>query len=447
MAAALHAGGGQGAPSASASAMLVMPATRPLVPAMNSGSLAETLRVRLLSSAQHAQAPITDSAPMRLVRPVPVVGHASTTPPATMSAMPSTMRRSAFSRNTIHARSAVSTASRFSSSEASAALVRVRPYISRTGPTTPPAMIAPRSHGRSAFERLAGSKPASRIKRTIQRPIPLPAYSSPATSTGGSAPTSAFAKGVLAPNSSAAASAATIDVSTVIEARTPVSRFMDRGRTTMETKKLLILQPLGVAVIGPGGTILVAQAPVRVSSMRNRPPPSGTSRSGAGMALTPRVFADRAAAGAALAREIQQRRLAPPVLVLALPRGGVPVASEVAAALDAPLDVMLVRKVGMPGQPELAIGAVAAGDIVVHDRTIEREIPGIAEAFERIAAEERRELLRREQVYRAGLAPLVLTGKTVVLVDDGLATGSTMLAAVRAARRRRGVPAAGAAPP
>ena len=152
------------------------------------------------------------------------------------------------------------------------------------------------------------------------------------------------------------------------------------------------------------------------------------------MALTPRVFADRAAAGAALAREIQQRRLAPPVLVLALPRGGVPVASEVAAALDAPLDVMLVRKVGMPGQPELAIGAVASGDIVVHDRTIEREIPGIAEAFERIAAEERRELLRREQVFRAGLPPLVLTGKTVVLVDDGLATGSTMLAAVRAAR-------------
>ena len=152
------------------------------------------------------------------------------------------------------------------------------------------------------------------------------------------------------------------------------------------------------------------------------------------MALTPRVFADRAAAGALLAREMQQRRLPAPVLVLALPRGGVPVASEVAAALDAPLDVMLVRKVGMPGQPELAIGAVAAGDIVVHDRTIEREIPGIAEAFERIAAEERRELLRREQVYRAGLTPLVLTGKTVVLVDDGLATGSTMLAAVRAAR-------------
>ena len=152
------------------------------------------------------------------------------------------------------------------------------------------------------------------------------------------------------------------------------------------------------------------------------------------MTLTARVFADRAAAGAALAREMRQRSLQPPLLVLALPRGGVPVAYEVARALAAPLDVMLVRKVGMPGQPELAIGAVASGDIVVHERTIEQEIPGIAEAFDRIAAEERRELLRREQVYRAGLQPLVLEGKTVVLVDDGLATGSTMLAAVRSAR-------------
>ena len=152
------------------------------------------------------------------------------------------------------------------------------------------------------------------------------------------------------------------------------------------------------------------------------------------MALTARVFSDRVAAGAALATEMQRRSLQPPVLVLALPRGGVPVACEIARSLGAPLDVMLVRKVGMPGQPELAIGAVASGNIVVHDRTLEREYPGIAEAFERVAAEERRELSRRESVYRAGLPPLVLEGKTVVLVDDGLATGSTMLAAVRAAR-------------
>jgi len=152
------------------------------------------------------------------------------------------------------------------------------------------------------------------------------------------------------------------------------------------------------------------------------------------MALTARVFADRAEAGMALAQELVQRHFQSPVLVLALPRGGVPVGYEVARALDAPLDVMLVRKVGVPGQPELAIGAVASGDIVVHDRALELEIPGIAEAFERIAAHERRELERRERVYRAGLAPLALEGKTVILVDDGLATGSTMLAALRAAR-------------
>jgi putative phosphoribosyl transferase len=152
------------------------------------------------------------------------------------------------------------------------------------------------------------------------------------------------------------------------------------------------------------------------------------------MTPTARVFADRAAAGVALGRAMQRRKLQGPVLVLGLPRGGVPIAHEIARALEAPLDVMLVRKVGMPGQPELAIGAVASGDIVVRDHSVERIFPGIAEAFDRIAAEERRELRRREAVYRAGLPPLALEGKAVVLVDDGLATGSTMLAAVRAAR-------------
>ena len=152
------------------------------------------------------------------------------------------------------------------------------------------------------------------------------------------------------------------------------------------------------------------------------------------MAFGGYVFADRATAGVALAERVRQQPLTPPVLVLALPRGGVPVAYEIARALGAPLDVMLVRKVGMPGQPELAIGAIAAGDIVVHERSIEQEFPGIGADFERIAAQERRELRRREQIYRAGLGPLALEGTTVVLVDDGLATGSTMLAAVRAAR-------------
>jgi putative phosphoribosyl transferase len=147
-----------------------------------------------------------------------------------------------------------------------------------------------------------------------------------------------------------------------------------------------------------------------------------------------RLFPDRAEAGVALARALAGRPLKPPVLVLALPRGGVPVAREVARTLNAPLDVMLVRKVGMPGQPELAIGAVASGNIVVHDREIGEQFPVPEATFDRLAAEQRHELERREQLYRAGLAPLELKGKTVILVDDGLATGSTMLAAVRAAR-------------
>ncbi|HYX74597.1 MAG TPA: phosphoribosyltransferase family protein [Steroidobacteraceae bacterium] len=168
------------------------------------------------------------------------------------------------------------------------------------------------------------------------------------------------------------------------------------------------------------------------------------------MASTARVFADRAAAGVELARALQQRKLPEPLLVLALPRGGVPVAHEIALALEAPLDVMLVRKVGLPEQPELAIGAIASGDIVVRDHTIERLFPDIASTFDRVAAAERRELLRREAVFRAGLAPLALAGQTVILVDDGLATGSTMLAAVRAARAgkaRRVVVAAPVASP
>ncbi len=147
------------------------------------------------------------------------------------------------------------------------------------------------------------------------------------------------------------------------------------------------------------------------------------------------VFENRSSAGAALAARLKGRALKPPVLVLGLPRGGVPVAFEVARVLSAPLDVMLVRKIGMPGQPELAIGAIASGDIVVHEPRIAEEFPGLEATFDRLVEAQRRELKRREQVYRAGLDPLDLKGKTVVLVDDGLATGSTMLAAVRAARK------------
>jgi putative phosphoribosyl transferase len=148
-----------------------------------------------------------------------------------------------------------------------------------------------------------------------------------------------------------------------------------------------------------------------------------------------RVFADRAAGGLALAQELQRRYLKPPVIVLGLPRGGVPVAFEVARLLNAPLDVMLVRKVGMPGQPELAIGAIASGNIVVHGSLIANEIPEVAQTFNHLVEQQRRELERRERVYRPGLGQLKLKGKTAILVDDGLATGSTMLAAVRAAHK------------
>src|SRR5579871_2080248 len=113
-----------------------------------------------------------------------------------------------------------------------------------------------------------------------------------------------------------------------------------------------------------------------------------------------RFFPDRETAGAALGRELQRRQLKSPVLVLGLPRGGVPVAFEVAQALKAPLDVLLVRKIGMPGWPELAIGAIATGDIVVHMPP--REVKITPETFERLVEEQRRELERRERLYRRG---------------------------------------------
>ncbi len=145
-------------------------------------------------------------------------------------------------------------------------------------------------------------------------------------------------------------------------------------------------------------------------------------------------FVDRTQAGRALGRIVRELKLQPPVLVLALPRGGVPIAYEVANALHAPLDVLVVRKIGMPGQPELAIGAIASGGILVRE-------PGgggqdwLDAHFGRLAQRELAEVERRERAYRGGLPPLDLRGRTVVLVDDGLATGATMVAAIRAARQ------------
>jgi putative phosphoribosyl transferase len=149
-----------------------------------------------------------------------------------------------------------------------------------------------------------------------------------------------------------------------------------------------------------------------------------------------RRYANRSSAGLELAAAVQKAGLRGPVLVLGLPRGGVPVAFEVARKLHAPLDVMVVRKIGMPGQPEYAIGAVASGDITVRESRAVNHLLARGVEFEQLAQHERVELRRRELAFRRALPPLELRGKTLVLVDDGLATGASMLAAVRAAKLR-----------
>lgn len=146
------------------------------------------------------------------------------------------------------------------------------------------------------------------------------------------------------------------------------------------------------------------------------------------------MFANRSAAGLQLARALLKYELGAPPVVLGLPRGGVPVAYEVAQALRAPLDVMVVRKVGAPGQPELAIGAIAPGGILVREPSSGAGFTCTREEFKALAAREQAELERRERLYRHGLPPLDLTNRTAILVDDGIATGCTMVAAVRAAR-------------
>jgi predicted phosphoribosyltransferase len=147
------------------------------------------------------------------------------------------------------------------------------------------------------------------------------------------------------------------------------------------------------------------------------------------------LFHDRADAGQVLAERLLHYAGRPDVLVLALPRGGVPVAFEVARALGAPLDVFLVRKLGVPGQRELAMGALATGGVRVLNREVVEALGIPDEVVDAVAAEEREELERREQEYRGDRAPPDVRGRVVILIDDGLATGSTMRAAVAALRR------------
>jgi putative phosphoribosyl transferase len=146
-------------------------------------------------------------------------------------------------------------------------------------------------------------------------------------------------------------------------------------------------------------------------------------------------FRDRAEAGQALARALSHYARRDDVIVLALPRGGVPVAAEVAKELGAPLDVFLVRKLGVPGHEELAMGAIASGGVLVLDEGVLRWLGISEEQIQRALARELDELRRREAAYRDGRPPPDLKGKTVILVDDGLATGATMQAAARAVRR------------
>ncbi|HET7620860.1 MAG TPA: phosphoribosyltransferase [Gemmatimonadaceae bacterium] len=145
-------------------------------------------------------------------------------------------------------------------------------------------------------------------------------------------------------------------------------------------------------------------------------------------------FRDRVDAGRVLARALEDYKGKPNVLVLALPRGGVPVAFEVARALGAPLDVFVVRKLGMPGHEEYAIGAIASGGVRIINEEAIRSFAVTDAEIDAVTAEEQMELERRERRYRDGRPAPDVAGKTVILVDDGLATGSTMRAAVEALR-------------
>lgn len=148
-------------------------------------------------------------------------------------------------------------------------------------------------------------------------------------------------------------------------------------------------------------------------------------------------FANRIEAGRLLAKKLAAFSNQPDVVVLALPRGGVPVASEVAHALNAPLDVFLVRKLGIPGHEELAMGAIATGNVRVLNNDVVDSLGIPDDLIDQVVVREQRELERRANLYRGSSPPAAITDRTVIVVDDGLATGSTMRAAINALKKLR----------
>jgi putative phosphoribosyl transferase len=148
-------------------------------------------------------------------------------------------------------------------------------------------------------------------------------------------------------------------------------------------------------------------------------------------------FHDRTEAGKLLAKQLTAYANRDDVLVLALPRGGVPVAFEVARALHAPLDVIIVRKLGVPGQEELAMGAIATGGVRILNKDVVQFLDIPDEIIDKIAENEQKELERRERLYRGDRPVYAVQGRTIILVDDGIATGATMHAAVAALKQRQ----------
>jgi len=148
------------------------------------------------------------------------------------------------------------------------------------------------------------------------------------------------------------------------------------------------------------------------------------------------LFQDRRHAGRVLAAALSRYRGRDDLVVLALPRGGAPVAYEVAKQLSAPLDVFVVRKLGVPGYEELAMGAIASGGVLVLNQDVVNQLGLSQGVIDAVASKEREELARRERLYRGDRPPVEVRGRTVILVDDGLATGSTMRAAVAGLKAR-----------